>query len=503
VLWPPRQPPPAPRRLPAWAPTAIVALVAAALYARCVFFGFTGLDDRDLIVDDQAYLRGSPSILSAISRSYMHAVDARHPYWRPLVTLSYAMDSRWSGIAAAGYHATNVAVHALASALAFALLRRFFRPPLALTAALVFAAHPVLASAIAWIPGRNDLLLAVFAIGAWLSFARWLDAPSRLPQAVHASCFALALLTKETAFAIPFVCLAHLALLRPEARGRVAGFVLSWAALIAARCMARPITGDAAGGGLLDDARLFAVGVGKVLVPFNPSTIAARTDLPYWPGLVAIAAMAGAGLALPGVRRRVQALGAAAFVLFLAPALAVPGTLVLDHRFYLPALGLIVAAAEIVRCLATEPRVFAAFAGVTLCVLGGLTLARETSFVNQKAFARDAVAASPHCGLAHLALGRSYQTEGASDRAIAEYEAALTLGASEVVHNNIAVVYMGESRWREAEAELREEIAQNPDFARAYRNLAIVLRRQGRDAEAHAADRKAEDLAAEDSPDPE
>ena len=485
------------RRLTRWGPPALVGVTAIVLYARSVAFGFTGVDDRDLIVDDQAYLARSAGIVSALSRAYMHDVDARHPYWRPLVTLSYAVDARWSGVAAAGYHATNVAVHAIASLLALALLCRFFRRPLALAGALFFAAHPVLTSAVAWIPGRNDSLLAVFAIGAWLSFARWLDAPSRLLRAVHMACFALALLTKETAFAIPAVCLAHLLLLRPQARGRLAGFVTGWTLFAAGRCLVRPIGPDVSGGAVIDNVSVVVIGMGKILMPFNPSTIAARQDLPLWPGLGAIVAVSIAALTMRGVRRRVVALGGAAFVLFLLPALAVPGTLVLDQRLYLPALGGIIAVTEIVGCIASEPRTFAAFAGVTICGFLALTAAHEPSFASQKAFGHDAVAASPHCGLAHLTLGQSYQMEGSTDRALAEYGSALSLGASEVVHNNIAVVYMAQGRWREAETELRTEIDANPDYARAYRNLAAVLKHEGRSAESRAADIKADDLSAE------
>ena len=43
---------------------------------------------------------------------------------------------------------------------------------------------------------------------------------------------------------------------------------------------------------------------------------------------------------------------------------------------------------------------------------------------------------------------------------------------------------MKEARWPEAEAELRAELAGNPGYATAEYNLAIVLRGEGRTAEA-------------------
>jgi Flp pilus assembly protein TadD len=65
------------------------------------------------------------------------------------------------------------------------------------------------------------------------------------------------------------------------------------------------------------------------------------------------------------------------------------------------------------------------------------------------------------------------------------------------VHNNIAVIDMAHGRWAEAEHELREELALDSRYARAYDNLAIVLRHEGRADEARAAAETARLLEAE------
>jgi Flp pilus assembly protein TadD len=55
---------------------------------------------------------------------------------------------------------------------------------------------------------------------------------------------------------------------------------------------------------------------------------------------------------------------------------------------------------------------------------------------------------------------------------------------------------MSAGRWDEAERELRSELAIQPRYARAYRNLAIVLRHEGRDEEAGVAEMHADALVA-------
>jgi Flp pilus assembly protein TadD len=202
--------------------------------------------------------------------------------------------------------------------------------------------------------------------------------------------------------------------------------------------------------------------------------------------------------AVPGVRPRIVALGAAAFVLFLAPVIALSGSLVLDQRLVLPACGALFAAGEIVRAMRLERATLAAAAAAVALTFAALTVAFEGDFRNPRAFARDAVDGSPHSALAHFCLGRSYQAAGDDDRALVEYRAALALGPSEVVHNNIAVIAMARGRWDDAERELAEEVAINPGYGKAYYNLGIVLRHEGRMDEACAAEGRAMERAPEE-----
>lgn len=493
---------------------AAVALAAVLAHVRSAWFAFTDLDDRDLIVDDQAFLARPANLARAFGRTYMHVVDPAHAYYRPLVTLSYGLDAQWSGARPFGYHLTNLALHAIASSLLFALLLRFALPPaVAALGAIVFAVHPALAAAVAWIPGRNDSLLAALSLAAWLFLLRDRARPSRVDRALHLGLFALALLTKETAVALPLVWLAQ-AVLVDRARGPAPALYLSgWALLVGLAVLVhRARLGDvgAVGIGTLGEKlpQVFA-GLGRVVLPVDPTVLAAAQDQSIWAGLLAAAGIAAGARFVKGVRGRVVAFGMVAFVLLLAPVLAMPGTLVLDSRLYLPACGVLLAIGEIVRAAAFEraphaaaaggpdpapARLFVGLSAIVVLVPVGITAGYEPSFRDPRAFARAAADGSPHSALAHFCLGRVYQGDGDEDRALAEYKTSLALGPGEVVHNNIAVIYMAHARWAEAEGQLREELALNPRYARAYDNLAIVLRREGRQEEALAAATKARDL---------
>jgi tetratricopeptide (TPR) repeat protein len=493
-----------------WA-TPAVALATVAAHARTLGFGFTGLDDRDLIVDDHAFLARPANLARLFGRAYMHVVDPAHAYYRPLVTASYMLDAQWSAVSPWGYHATNVALYAVAAVLFGALLRRFAMPPVvATTGAVIFAVHPVLAEAVAWIPGRNDSLLAVFALGAWVALLRdAARAPAQSPavdRALHFALFAAALLTKETALVLPVVWAAQAALLGPRPRrGDAIVYLAGWTALVVTRLLIAPgLGGHDVILPLLRGLPITVASLGKVLLPFDPTVLAVPEDLPVWPGALAALALGGATWWVPGVRRRVVVCGVLAFVLLLAPVLALPGTLVLDSRLVLPACGLLLAVAELARAAIfargdgrpTSPTLFIALSAILAVALLAITTGYEGAFHDRRTFAREAVAGSPHSALAHFCLGQIDQMDGDDDRALAEYQTSLALAPGEVVHNNVAVLYMKGARWADAERELREELSIDPRYARAYDNLAIVLRHEGRDDESRAAQQAADRLEA-------
>ena len=58
---------------------------------------------------------------------------------------------------------------------------------------------------------------------------------------------------------------------------------------------------------------------------------------------------------------------------------------------YLPAVGVVLMVAEIVRALAPERRLLGAFAGVTLVSLALITVAFEAAYRDRRTFAREAV----------------------------------------------------------------------------------------------------------------
>jgi tetratricopeptide (TPR) repeat protein len=485
----------------------MVAITALAVHGPSIGFGWTNLDDRDLVVDDQPFLTGVGGVIHAFARSYMHVVDQAHAYYRPLVTASFAVDAAWSGARPFGYHLTNVAWFAAACVLLFALLRRLgFGLGASAVASLAFAVNPALVPAVAWVPGRNDVMLAVFALAAWILLLRDAERPSPLVRVAHLASFGLALATKETALVLPFVFAAQLVLLDgPAAAIRrrpatLATLGAGWAVLVGVRLGLQaalhldPLSGGAAAD-VFRAAPLVAATFAEIATPVDPSLIGVSADAPVARGVLVAAAVALAAFRLPGVRRRIVVLGAVAAAFSALPSAALAGTVVLGHRLVLPACGATIVLAELGRASIRDRAAGVAFAVAGIAALAALAVGYEATFRDRRRFARAAVEAAPHSPLAHFCLGQSHQIDGDDRLALAEYAIALELGPLDVVHNNIAVIHMASGRWNEAERELRAEIAQNPRYARAYENLGIVLRHEDRAADADEATARARALA--------
>jgi tetratricopeptide (TPR) repeat protein len=179
----------------------LVVVLATALYVPSLRNGFA--------YDDVAIIERDPRVHSLsklpelVSTSYWRADDLG--LYRPLVSASYAVDWAVSGGRAFWFHAVNALWNAAACGALFLLLTRFAPVGAALAGAVLFAVHPVHVEAVANVVGRAELMAAALVLFAlWLWAGRDPDRPLRRRTLLAITvCFALALLSKESAIMLP------------------------------------------------------------------------------------------------------------------------------------------------------------------------------------------------------------------------------------------------------------------------------------------------------------
>ena len=176
-----------------------VVLLAAGLYVNTLPNDFVN-DDIEVVVTNTAAqhldlgtIFGTPSWWGRFRNGY-----------RPLATLSYAINHAVSGPRPTAYHATNGFLHALVGVLVFLLLRRLSGAEWpALLAALLFVAHPIDTEAVATVSGRAEILAALAVLVALyadvLSYESGPGARRWGARAATVGALAAALLSNENA----------------------------------------------------------------------------------------------------------------------------------------------------------------------------------------------------------------------------------------------------------------------------------------------------------------
>ena len=135
------------------------------------------------------------------ANAYLQRDAVEGHYW-PLLYTTFWIEHKLWGFAPPGYHALNLVLHFVNTALLWRLLLRMGVPG-AWFAAALFAVHPLHVESVAWVISRKDLLSALFYLTAFFMWIRFVEAPCPRRYAASLLLFAAALLCKSVAITLP------------------------------------------------------------------------------------------------------------------------------------------------------------------------------------------------------------------------------------------------------------------------------------------------------------
>ncbi len=362
---------PAPR---AYALVAAVALAAALPSLRN---GFVYDDVAAVQSDGRIHSLGHPAAL--LLEPYW-GKDVRDRIYRPLTTVSFALDWAAGDGSALPFHLTNLLLHVGVCALVYALSRRVLGGgPGAMIAGLWFAVHPVHVEVFAGIVGRSELLAALGYLTAVLAYSAESRAARDESGGARRGGFVALALTgaavayggKEHALTLPATLLladawaAHVAGERFGAVFR--RHALTWAAVtvmaVGFLALRAAVVGTATGGGsvgaglehlgiagramvmapaMLVWARLLVLPV-RLSADYSPNAFVPSTSLTL-AHIAAVLLLVGAIATAWALRRRAPgiAAGLAWFIVTASVAMNVlvpTGVLLAERVLYLPSVG--------------------------------------------------------------------------------------------------------------------------------------------------------------------
>jgi protein O-mannosyl-transferase len=506
---------------------ALLAILAttAAVYAQVAGFDF-------VTWDDPLYVTGNPHVKEGLSlEGARWALGARDDSnWLPITWLSHMLDVELYGAWAGGHHLTNLGLHALATALLFALLFAATRDPLpSVLATALFALHPLHVEVVAWVSQRKELLSTVFGLLAALSYVSWARRGGWLRYAGMLIAFAAALASKPMLVTLPFALLLldYWPLRRPLVRARLVEklplFALSLAACavaFASQHIARTNAPDVAL--LLRIANAAIAYARYVALAFWPSGLSILYPHPYAPELggepwsnssVVIAAAGLAVATLLAVRARTHRYLAVGWLWFLGTLVPVIGLVQIgpqglaDRYSYVPLIGLFVAVAwggrDLVAGLtARRPALRALAVAVALFAIGAAAFAshaRARVWRSSEALYVASLSATPRNSVLLYNLGVVQAQQGRVDEAAQSYAAVLAIDPEHAAANtNLGNIRLRAGHPDEAIAHYRAALRRDPEDIETLQNLARVLAWRGDLAGAAQELERAARLAPED-----
>ncbi len=468
------------------------------------------------IWDDDNFLTLNPLIKASDGLYRFWFTTQATDYW-PVTSSTLWLEWRLWGMNAAGYHATNLALHVAEVLLLWTLLRRL-RLPGATLAALLFAVHPVNVESVAWIAQRKNLVAMLFYLLSILYFLKsgWgtpvsdgedkgrSSSSGELWYWLSLLAFALAMLSKGSVAPLPVVLLGLIAWRRKLTFGdawRAAPFFLVAGVLAAVNVwfqthgsgvVIRPASGIErllGAGGIVWFYLWKALWPTRLLFIYSQWHISAHT-LGWWLPLLAAAGLT----AILWRKSRAAFFAWGYFCIMLVPVLGFTDTAfmeytpVANHYAHLALIGVVgLAAAEWARWERAQRASAFAAAAIVVGILGGLTFRQNRIYQNVETLYRTTLEDNPESWVAHGNLGGLLAGSGRLPEAIPHFTEALRLRPDYPqarVSLGSALASMG--RLDEAKAQFEEALRLRPDFADGHYNLGLVLQATGHVPEAAA-----------------
>lgn len=326
-------------------------LIPLILYIKIIFFDFTALDDKFFVIDNAHFNHDLGNLIRVFNQGLF--VPKNDSYYRPIFLIDMIIENHLFGIKPWGYHMLSMIFHLTSVCLLFIFLKKIKIPEtISFLLALLFAIHPVLTQTVAWIPGRNDLILMIFFLSCLnlvLDYFRTSRIYLLFAQFVA---FLLALLTKETAVIIPVISFLLLRFVFSVRISKMLPLFSLWALALLIWYGLRASSGPSYQGILLQDmvqsgiARIPAIlqYLGKIFFPVNLSAVPQLKDITLIWGTIALFLSIAAVIISKSYKKPLVFIGLIWYLLFLLPVLIVPKSLndqVYEHRLYLPFIGIL------------------------------------------------------------------------------------------------------------------------------------------------------------------
>ncbi|MDO8743495.1 MAG: tetratricopeptide repeat protein [Candidatus Brocadiaceae bacterium] len=524
---------------------ALITVLPVLIYLNSL--GNTFVYDDYLTITNNYFIREWRYLSAFFSQKYF-AISNELTY-RPIVTLSYFVDYALWQLRPWGYHLTNLIIHTLNVYLVYFTAYHLFKNRItAFISCLLFSVHPIFSEAVNAVSYREDLLSASFLLVAFILFIQYNKSTNRryfiIWYALSLLTYLLAMLSKETAFVLPFLILSyelifqknHIVNLHNRTRRLVAnyaGYLAIGGFYLFLRFYLFHNSGESVGypGNsvfvnfiMMTKVLGYYVKLLFIPVPLNADYIVPLTFSPADAAFVISITLLIITAILLIKKCRLSSIWTFSTIWFFVTLLPVLNiipinNIIAERYLYIPGIGFTMLFGSLLTHRISEHGIYKLFrigliAVVCLLFVWG-TVSRNKIWLNEFTFSTETIRRSPasfrvyndlgffyyHNGSidaaiqafkdsikirydqpkAHCNLGAAYSLKGINDAAIEELKVAIQLrNQYPEAHNNLGILYKRKGMLNEAVNEYIEALKVNPYYADAHNNLGSALIDQGR-----------------------
>lgn len=503
-----------------WSKTNITSLIPIVLLIIVVFSVYADTLRYDFVWDDEDLIQRNPTITRLGDPFSFFKIEPLYHsfYYRPLVSISLALDYRLGGLKPFGYHLSNLIFHLGSVLLIYFIFLSCMPQWSSFLVALLFGLHPIHTESVTFISGRSDVLCSLFFLASLLCFDRFLRITAKRRMTLYFLSlifFLCSLLTKEVAVTLPLVLLVWWIFFSDEVSVKqrkwkeifllLVPFVLLIFIFMFWR---RTILGHwGYSGAKLDFFFLgFQTTIWIILkyvqLLFLPLKLNAFYDIIAGSKGLNFTALLGLGIIVLALilvflyvekrKQKIVVLGLVWFLLTLLPVSnLIPTTNVfLTERYlYLPSLGYCLIFGWLLGGLFYKriwhSRLILRLS-VTLVLVGltifyaGRTIQRNRDWENNLAFAQSFLREDPNSVIGHYYMGVQYVKDKEYEKAKEEYLTALKLKPDvHGAHFNLGMFYYQEGKMEPAKEEFKKEIEVDSLCVEAYYNLGTIYKNSG------------------------
>ncbi|MCR4663003.1 MAG: glycosyltransferase family 39 protein, partial [Endomicrobiaceae bacterium] len=184
----------------------LLVIVIFSVYGKSINYELLNLDDKRLISDNINFISDIRNLPKIFVTGCYYAKNSTDNYYRPILSLSFVVESLFFGKSSKISHTTNIILFIISVYLMYLfLLKLNLNKYILQITVLLVAVHPVLTSVSVWVAGRNDSLLTIFTMLSLINILEYLQNNKLKNLVLSILFFAISLFTKESAIVLVII----------------------------------------------------------------------------------------------------------------------------------------------------------------------------------------------------------------------------------------------------------------------------------------------------------